>query len=164
MKEYLSKKIQRAKINFQNFRSKAVVRISNLAKRLEEEEKQEEASSPDRIIYRNFEFNLLGFAYSAVGTKEHRELLGPTLMDQILRYPEFSREKLPAEGSLCDWGLCVAIPLKLLGIQKGSRFKGNFQKCGDLTRAPHFLSWNSILSDEPDFHLPQFFGEMELVH
>ncbi len=129
-----------------------------------EEEKQEEASSPDRIIYRNFEFNLLGFAYSAVGTKEHRELLGPTLMDQILRYPEFSREKLPAEGSLCDWGLCVAIPLKLLGIQKGSRFKGNFQKCGDLTRAPHFLSWNSILSDEPDFHLPQFFGEMELVH
>jgi hypothetical protein len=36
MKEYLSKKIQRAKLNFQNFRSKAVVRISNLAKRLDQ--------------------------------------------------------------------------------------------------------------------------------
>ena len=85
-------------------------------------------------------------------------------MDRILRYPEFYGEKLPQEGSLCDWGLCVAIPLDLIGLQRGSRFEGNFQKCGDFTRAPHFLTWNAIISDEPDFHLPQFFGEMELVN
>ena len=93
-----------------------------------DEEQLGVASLPDEIIYRNFEFNLLGFAYSAIGTKEQRELLGTVQMEQILRYPEFSREKLPQEGSSCDWGLCVAIPLELLGIQKGSRFKGNFQK------------------------------------
>ena len=42
MKEYLSKKIQRAKLNFQNFRSKAVVRISNLAKRLDQSHSKDE--------------------------------------------------------------------------------------------------------------------------
>ena len=118
----------------------------------------------DEIVYRNFEFNILGVLLSACGTKADRVFLEVEEMDRILRYPEFSGDKLPEEGCLCDWGLCVAIPLDLLGLQRGSRFEGNFQKCGDLTNAPHFLTWNNIISAEPDFHLPQFFGEMELVN
>ncbi len=42
MKEYLSKKYQRAKLNFQNFRSKAVVRTWNLAKRLDQSHSKDE--------------------------------------------------------------------------------------------------------------------------
>jgi hypothetical protein len=42
MKDYLSKKYQRAKINFKNFRSKAVLRISNLAKRLDQSHSKDE--------------------------------------------------------------------------------------------------------------------------
>ncbi len=122
-----------------------------------------ENSLHDEIIYRNFEFNVLGVVLSACGTKEDRQSLEVEEMDRILRYPEFFGDELPEEGSLCDWGLCIAIPLDLLGLQRGSRFKGNFQKCGDLTHAPHFLTWNNIISAEPDFHLPQFFGEMVLV-
>jgi len=118
---------------------------------------------PDKIVYRNFEFNLLGVAFSASGTKNSRELLGQEQMDRILRFPELRGKGLPEEGSPCDWGLCVAIPLDMIGIQNGSRFKGNFQKCGDLTRIPHFLTWSAIASEEPDFHLPRFFGEMELM-
>ena len=126
--------------------------------------KGRETSLQEEIVYRNFEFNVLGVLLSACGTKKDRISLAVEEMDRILRYPEFYGEKLPQEGSLCDWGLCVAIPLDLIGLQRGSRFEGNFQKCGDFTRAPHFLTWNAIISDEPDFHLPQFFGEMELVN
>ena len=42
MKEYLSKKYQKAKLHFQNFRSKAVVRMANLAKRLDPKTMKEE--------------------------------------------------------------------------------------------------------------------------
>ena len=41
-KEYFSKKYQRAKLNFQNFRSKAVLRVSNLAKRLDQSHSRDE--------------------------------------------------------------------------------------------------------------------------
>ncbi len=36
MKEYFSKKYQRAKLHLKNFRSKAVIRFQNLAKRLDQ--------------------------------------------------------------------------------------------------------------------------------
>lgn len=42
MKEYISKKYQRAKGDFQNFRSKAVVRLSNLAARLDQGRSKDE--------------------------------------------------------------------------------------------------------------------------
>lgn len=42
MKEYLSKKYQKAKLHFQNFRSKAVIRLSNLAKRLDQSHSKDE--------------------------------------------------------------------------------------------------------------------------
>lgn len=42
MKEYFSKKYQRAKLNFQNFRSKAAIRLQNLAKRLDQSHSKNE--------------------------------------------------------------------------------------------------------------------------
>lgn len=42
MKDYLSKKFQKAKLHFENFRSKAVVRFANMAKRLEPKTMKEE--------------------------------------------------------------------------------------------------------------------------
>lgn len=41
-KEYFSKKYERAKLNFQDLRSKTVVRISNLAKRLDQSHSRDE--------------------------------------------------------------------------------------------------------------------------
>ena len=42
MKEYLSKKYQKAKLHFQNFRQKLIVRNWNLAKRLDPKTMKEE--------------------------------------------------------------------------------------------------------------------------
>lgn len=122
-----------------------------------------EGVSRESVIYRNFEFNALGTCLSAKGSKLEREPLAPGDMNRIIRLPSLSRQEMPEEGALFNWELCVAIPLDLLGIQPGITFRANFYKCGDLTRQAHFLSWKSIDSDSPDFHLPQFFGEAELV-
>ncbi len=36
----------------------------------------------------------------------------------------------------------------------------NFYKCGDKLTVPHFVTWNSIGTNKPDFHQPKFFGEL----
>lgn len=36
----------------------------------------------------------------------------------------------------------------------------NFYKCGDKLQTPHFLSWNPINLEKPNFHCPEFFGTL----
>ena len=122
-----------------------------------------DSQSVEEVIYRNFEFNALGVCLSARGTTKQRKFLSPDEMKQILRFPGLTKQNMPEEDAEFDWDLCVAIPLNLLGLQPGSTFKANFYKCGDLTLHPHFISRSSIKSLSPNFHLPQFFGETELV-
>ena len=112
--------------------------------------------------YRNFESNASGICLSAYGNKVQRELLSHGEMERILRFPGKISSNI-TEGDPFDWELTLAIPLDILGLVPGNSFRANFYKCGDLTLKPHFLSWNSIVSAEPDFHLPQFFGEAQLI-
>lgn len=42
----------------------------------------------------------------------------------------------------------------------GYTFKGNFYKCGDETEIPHFGMWHEIETEKPDFHRPEYFGEL----
>lgn len=116
----------------------------------------------ENTIYRNFEFNANGICLAAVGNKRDRELLSFSEMQRIQRFPGKVSEDL-REGEPFDWQLTVSIPLAMLGLVPGNSFRANFYKCGDLTLKPHFLSWNSIDSAEPDFHLPRFFGEAQLI-
>ena len=118
---------------------------------------------PEEVLYRNFEFNAVGTCLSAYGSSSDREMLTADEMKHILRFPGLINKKLPEEGDIFDWEMGIAIPLNLLGIGSGSSFRANFYKCGDLTQKPHFLSWRRVESESPDFHLPQFFGEVELV-
>ncbi|MGH2565575.1 MAG: carbohydrate-binding family 9-like protein, partial [Ginsengibacter sp.] len=39
--------------------------------------------------------------------------------------------------------------------------KVNFYKCGDKLPKPHFLTWNTVETEDPDFHAPEYFGSME---
>lgn len=36
----------------------------------------------------------------------------------------------------------------------------NAYKCGDETKQPHFACWSNILTENPDFHCPEYFGEL----
>ena len=65
------------------------------------------------------------------------------------------------------WELFYHIPLSLMTLfypgyawEKGKCMRANFYKCGDLTVKPHFLSWNPVSSESPDFHRPVDFGQL----
>ena len=41
---------------------------------------------------------------------------------------------------------------------EGLQVRANFYKCGNLTAHKHYLVWNPVDSDTPNFHVPESFG------
>src|SRR5215203_3742200 len=116
--------------------------------------------------YYNFEFNCLGTCLAGFGeTRETRKLLPKNIIEKIRYCYIIQKEQEQAET---EWELMLVIPLEVfcnhrLSGLKGQKCTGNFYKCGDHLPQPHFLSWAAIQSPEPNFHLPEFFGEIRFV-
>ena len=67
------------------------------------------------------------------------------------------------------WDITYRVPFDLLKMlfpafeaAPGTVIRANCYKCGDKTAQPHFLSWNRVTSETPNFHRPQDFGIMIL--
>lgn len=119
------------------------------------------------LPYWNFEFNCIG----TVNASYRCERRNPTrLTDEQLarieRYPSCGVRPFRELEGLFTWNLLVAIPLDMLGLSyegKPIRMRGNFYKCASAASQPHFLSWSPIVSEHPDFHRPEYFGELILL-
>lgn len=112
--------------------------------------------------YYNFEFNCLGNLLAGYGTgKVDRVLLDEPALKKI------KTESVIAKNALGEWQWTLAIEIPVSAFSFNSikslkdmeGVKGNFYKCGDKLPEPHFLTWNEIKNDEPNFHLPTFFGD-----
>lgn len=126
-----------------------------------------DTSAPDQ--YFNLEINCGGAAlmkYNIIPRKEYKSLdpediemieIAHSLPDQIIK-------------EIIDpvtWTLEYRLPFELLEkyapvIRPGSgvTWRANFYKIADKTSNPHYLTWSLIDQDEPDFHLPGFFGKL----
>ena len=116
--------------------------------------------------YRNFECNILGALLAA--THETRAVAEKLTQEvaSIYRYSTI-QHRYEAGRQVSDWSLYLEIPKKAMGFDTGESLAGqkiraNFYKCGDETPEPHYISWNPINLPSPDFHVPQFFGLLEL--
>ncbi len=119
-------------------------------------------------IYYNFEFNCAGVCLLAAGNSRNgREKAPLSLVGQIIRYSDLNK-KPPFDETATNtpWTLFIAIPyvcfFKHPGFiaPKKQTLKANFYKCGDDLAEPHYLSWNPIQTEKPDFHRPEFFGSL----
>lgn len=118
--------------------------------------------------YMNFETNCIG---AMVGSRrlsrtEDVQPLPPEEMAQIERRCSFTREVIEERDGLFEWDVELRIPLKLIFRDRQPVFpqalRVNFYKCADKTKKPHFLSWQPIALPQPNFHCPEFFGEIVL--
>ena len=118
--------------------------------------------------YMNFECNCIGamVASRRLGRAEDVQPFSADEMGQIRRKCSFPREAFEERDGLFQWEVELEIPLRLIFQEKKPAFpqtlKANFYKCADKTKKPHFVSWKPIDLPKPDFHCPQFFGEIEL--
>ena len=122
--------------------------------------------------YYNMELNCIGkgtFAFRRGGRKGPKIAYGEEIMKRIFRYSTLGETPIETSvkenGELFEWKLTVAIPLECftetpMNELKGKTMRANFYKCGDDMPKPHFLTWNRIELEKPDFHTPDFFGAL----
>ena len=122
--------------------------------------------------YYNMELNCIGkgtFAFRRGGRKGPKIAYGEEIMKRIFRYSTLGEAPIETSvkenGELFEWKLTVAIPLECftetpMETLQGKTMRANFYKCGDDMPKPHFLTWNRIELEKPDFHTPDFFGAL----
>lgn len=117
-------------------------------------------------VYMNFEINHLGTMLIQYGADRGDRRFLSTLN---VTYPKVTT--FNGKDDLGDfWGIEYIIPLELLDIIYGKSdilpeqiIKAALYKCGDKTGRPHYGSWQVIDTENPDFHLPEFFGELTVL-
>lgn len=119
-------------------------------------------SVPGKEEYFNFEINCVGTSLAAYRrSKTDADMFSPEQMGQTGTVASLPHEAIDRQSEGQEWSLLKIIPFSLLGLSgKPEMLKGNFYKCGDKCAQPHFLSWAPIDLPEPNFHCPEFFGEI----
>ncbi|GHT13144.1 hypothetical protein FACS189426_17630 [Bacteroidia bacterium] len=118
----------------------------------------------DNESYYNIECNCIGKLLAGTGAgRQSRKHVTAELLNHIDRWSSLGY--LPLENKSGKWELSLVIPIDVFILNQldsldGLQAKANFYKCGDKLKTPHFLSWNPIKTERPDFHLPQYFGEI----
>ena len=123
--------------------------------------------APDAEGYYNFEMNCIATLLAAKrkSRKEGVEHFSAEKMAQTIRFSTLPHEAFDEKEGIHEWSVVLGIPFTLLGYAEGVRpekLRANFYKCGDYTRIPHYVSWNPIEVPSPDFHRPEYFGELVL--
>lgn len=116
--------------------------------------------------YYNFELTCIGSLLSS----KRKSRLDSVLREKedvarVIRHSSLAHEETEISDRIFSWAVAMLIPYDLIGIDRDDvpvSVRGNFYKCGDLTAHPHFLSWNPIGTPKPDFHRPEYFGELIL--
>ena len=116
--------------------------------------------------YYNIECNAAGTLLIGFGAgRDDRKRAPQAVLDKVDRWSSMGRlpfDDMPGERT---WQLCLAVPTDAcfhhqLASFDGLHAKGNVYKCGDKLPHPHFMSLFPIDIEKPNFHRPDFFGEV----
>jgi len=125
-----------------------------------------DAFPESRQGYLNFETNAAGTLLAAFGPDRiHRKPFSP---EDLSGFDAASTIGGPCDGEHGNdtWTLEYRVPLVLFRtiygreILPGHRSRANFYKCGDETEVRHYGAWSPVATPAPDFHRPEFFGEV----
>jgi hypothetical protein len=126
------------------------------------------APSDDGIYY-NLEFNPIGTVLMGTGHGRHDSIRADAgILKGIRRITTLGTEPFTEINGDIRWSLTLAIPLETFFHHKisdlrGKSFRANFYKCGDMLSTPHFVTWNPVGTDKPDYHRPEYFGTLRFV-
>ncbi|MBD8388127.1 carbohydrate-binding family 9-like protein [Dysgonomonas sp. BGC7] len=124
-------------------------------------------SFPDSDFYYNMESSCIGKVLLGYRQGRNDVVYGDAgVMSSIKRYPSLGTAPFEKKQGEFKWSLLLVIPVSAywksgLTSFNGVTAKANFFKCGDDLTVPHFLSWNPIATENPDFHRPDFFAELK---
>ena len=126
-------------------------------------------SHEDDGIYYNIEFNAIGTCLLGTGTdRASSKRVGPEIISKIRRLTSEGAEPFSEKTGEYIWSITIAIPFEVFFRHqvkdlKGKIFRANFYKCGDKLTVPHYVTWNPVGTENPDYHQPEHFGLLKFV-
>lgn len=120
--------------------------------------------------YMNFEINPIGIMHLGLGKdRTSRSIIKDVDFNCFNIRHSVTKENI-SNFTESMWSIELTIPFDfIVGIygeidfKSGYIMKGNFYKCGDDTGKPHYGCWSPIFNEHPDFHRPEFFGDLRLI-
>lgn len=116
--------------------------------------------------YYSFEFNCIGIPNVSYGPgRANRVFTDPEILKAIKTRSSLGNQPFDEKTGGHQWEMMIVIPKECLTYDKylvlqGLKANANFFKCGDETSIPHFITWNPIDTETPDYHQPSCFGEL----
>jgi hypothetical protein len=120
-------------------------------------------------IYYNIEFNGIGTCLLGTGTgRENSTRANPEIIAKIRRMTSAGKNPVKEKEGRFEWTITVAVPFEVffhhkIKELKGKTFRANFYKCGDKLKVPHYVTWNPVGTEKPDYHQPGYFGLLKFV-
>ena len=111
--------------------------------------------------YFNLEVNANGAMYGAF-RKDRYDF-------QMLEEADLEAMNISARVLEDCWEVEYDVPFSLIckyvpgyQFEEGMKVRANFYKCGDEMPFPHYGMWHEFYPEKPDFHRPEYFGEITL--
>ena len=126
-------------------------------------------SPGDDGIYYNIEFNGIGTVLMGTGISRETSIRADKrIISKIRRMTSVGDKPVSERTGTFTWTMTAAIPFEIffhhkINDLKGKTFKANFYKCGDKLTVPHYITWNAIGTQNPDYHQPKYFGLVKFV-
>ncbi|MBE7055994.1 MAG: hypothetical protein E7388_00945 [Ruminococcaceae bacterium] len=128
----------------------------------------------NNLAYFNFEINPLGTLYTgfcSTGLRKDSQKIENNLNKEYFDICAMSKKDAINYNENADknsyWEISYSVPFEYIkkympDFKPKGKMRANFYKCGDMTITEHYVVWNNIEVPEPDYHRPEFFGELEL--
>jgi Carbohydrate-binding family 9 len=126
-------------------------------------------SPADDGIYYNLEFNGIGTCLLGSGTGRENSIQADVdIVSKIRRQTSVGIKPVKEKKGEFTWTITIAIPFEVffhhkIKELKGKTFRANFYKCGDMLTIPHYVTWNQVGTENPDYHQPKYFGLLKFV-
>ena len=120
-------------------------------------------------IYYNMEFNGIGTCLLGSGNdRATSQRVSPEIISKIRRITSVGKEPVSEITGEYRWTITIAVPFEVffrhkITSLKGKSFRANFYKCGDNLTVPHYVTWNPVGTEKPDYHQPEYFGVLKFV-
>jgi hypothetical protein len=120
-------------------------------------------------IYYNLEFNGIGTILLGTGTgRADSKRASPEIISKIRRMTSVGGKPVKEQKGRYEWSITIAVPYEVffhhsIKDLKGRTFRANFYKCGDMLSVPHYVTWNPVGTENPDYHQPLYFGTLKFV-
>lgn len=115
--------------------------------------------------YYNIECNCIGTILLGTGKDGVKSHAGAETIATIDRWTSLGSDPFAERLEETAWEAALVIPFTAffnhhIDSLEGKNIRANFYKCGDELSTPHFVSWNPIETEHPNFHVPEFFGTL----